>query len=66
MDEVILVIQVFTLFSPFGDMHLEICQPMCAVLREISQLLLAFNTVPGGHAMCVLVMSNKLSTVVKL
>ncbi len=55
LDEVILVRKVFTLFSAISDMHLEICQQVSAVLSEISQLLLAFNTAPVGRAICVIV-----------
>ena len=40
------------MFSAISDMHLEICQQVCAVLSEISQLLLAFNTVPVERAVC--------------
>ena len=55
LNEVILVRQVFTLFSAICNRHLEICQHVCAVLSEISQVLLAFNTIPVGRAICVIV-----------
>ena len=55
-DEVIPVDQnVLTLFSAISDIHLEICQQVCAILSEISQLLLAFNTVPVGRGIYVIV-----------
>ena len=39
----------------FGHQRLEICLQVCSVVSEISQLLLAFNRVPVGPAICVLV-----------
>ena len=55
LNEVILVRQVFTLFSAVCNVHLEICQHVCAVISKIGQVLLTFNTVPVGRAICVLV-----------
>ena len=55
LDEVIIVRKVLTLFSAISDIHLEICQQVCEILSEISKLLLAFNAVPGGRGMYVIV-----------
>ena len=55
LDEVIVVRKVVTLNSAISDMHPEVCRQVCAVLSEIGQLLLAFNTVPVARASCVLV-----------
>ena len=60
MYEVIVVRKVFTSFSAISDMHFETCQQMCAVLSEISQLLLAFNTIPVELDVCVSVLYMKL------
>ena len=54
LDEVILVRKVVTLISAISDMHIGVCRQVCAVLSEIGQVLLVFNTFLVARAICVL------------